>query len=209
MIELIKAMVQFKRELGIIEKNCQGQTGNRKFSYADLEGMEEATKEPLINNGLWVRQYLQQHEDGTHLHTDIYHISGEMLPSNCLIDYEAKDIKDHGGNISYFRRYTFGTTLGLVAADKKEKENVEDKPHNTFTKKEAPAKKIDIEDPYKKLRTEIHDESKKLSKTKMNEFMTYLKDQKITVSAESDLKKLESVLVRIKEIGGSHEQQAA
>lgn len=162
MIELIKAMIKFNQEVGYIKETCKGQTGNRTFSYADLEDIAEATMIPLCNNGLWVRQYLQQHEDGTHMHTDIYHISGDMLPSNCLIDYEAKDIKDHGGNISYFRRYTQLAVLGLVASDKQEKTNVEDKPQGTFTKKEHKPEVKTVSLPLKKIIAQIEVEKVKL-----------------------------------------------
>jgi hypothetical protein len=177
-IELIKALIKFKQEVGIIKETCTGQTGNRTFSYADLEDIWDCSIKPLTNNGLLLQQYLQQHETGVHLHTDLYHVSGACLTSDCLIDYEAKDIKDHGGNISYFRRYTQLAMLGLVPSDKAEKNNVEDKPNNTFTKIQSQpttnSKTVAL-DPVKKLRDEVSGLRARLTFARKTDFDKWIK----------------------------------
>lgn len=184
-IELIKAMVKFQAEVGVISKGCEGQSGHRKFKYADLANIWEAISGPLSENGLWVYQYMQQHEENSHLHTDLYHVSGACLSSDCKIDYTATDIKDFGGNISYYRRYALLAVLGLVTDD-----NVEDKPQNTYAKKVDSPKTVPLE-PLKKLRDEVSASRAKLTYNRKKLFDERLQELRVTISTASEKQLLE------------------
>lgn len=152
MKELITAMINFKKDVGIIVKDCKGQTGNRTFDYADLATFDDAITEAMFKHKLWVNQYLQQHGDKTHLHSNLYHESGQHIESDCALDYVGKDIKEFGGVISYYRRYALQTILNLVT-DKAENviKNAEDLPPNTLTRKEQIDNFVSEEDGYKSL----------------------------------------------------------
>lgn len=85
-----------------------------KSSYADLNALMETVEEPLMNHGLIITQPIM---DGV-LITNIIDIETEgILFSSSLELPKLNDPQKVGSAITYFRRYTLQSLLGINAYD--------------------------------------------------------------------------------------------
>lgn len=89
-----------------------------KSSYADLESVWNACREPLTKNGLSVAQTLGSKEDGIYLTTMLMHMSGEYISDQIRIPIsKPNDPQALGSATSYCRRYSLASIIGLYQTD--------------------------------------------------------------------------------------------
>jgi|TARA_R110002110_G_scaffold153552_1_gene347003 hypothetical protein len=112
MKNLFKALAAFQQECPIIHKSTQGYG----YSYADLPTILKTINPLLGKHGLGFTQPV----DLDTIQTIIFHVeSGEQLTSSTLMpsDVELKGMNKFqvdGSKISYYRRYSLSSILGLV-----------------------------------------------------------------------------------------------
>lgn len=112
MTELIKALIAARREMGSAKKG----TANLFFKskYADLAAVIEAVKDPLEAHGL---SFVQDIENGCVV-TVILHESGESMKLAPFPVMTAKqDAQGMASGVTYARRYSLQTALGVPAED--------------------------------------------------------------------------------------------
>jgi len=115
---IYEALCSFQNSLPTIEKKRQGYN----FKYADLSDIWEVIRKPLTNNGLSIVQLVQTEDGKNYIITKLLHISGECIESKTLIEFTAKKFQEVGTAISYYRRYSLSSLLGIVSD-----EDVDDK----------------------------------------------------------------------------------
>ena len=112
MKELYKALAAFQAEVPNIYKNAKGYN----YKFADLGEINEIIKPLLQKHGLGYSQPLA----GNSVKTILYHIeSGETLESTVDIPQGVKlnsmnDFQVMGSAITYLRRYSLSSMLGLI-----------------------------------------------------------------------------------------------
>jgi hypothetical protein len=98
--------------MGVISKNAENPHFRKK--YADLAGILEVVEPALAEQGL----LLLQPVEGGHVHTLIVDTeSGESVVSAMAIPESITDPQKLGSAITYFRRYTLTSLLGLKVED--------------------------------------------------------------------------------------------
>ena len=115
MKNLYKALAKFQSEVGIIYKGAKAGT----YRYATLPSVVEAITPHLKNAGLGFTQPIIVKEDAKMLQTIVFHTeSGEYIESTITIpDVTLRGQNDYqslGSGITYLRRYTLETILGLT-----------------------------------------------------------------------------------------------
>jgi hypothetical protein len=134
---LIEAMINLQSELTAVKKDCSGQTGNRKFSYANLESIWEALQPLLVKNNLWFTQAVTSEDGKDYLESTLYHKSGGFISNRVEMKYSGNEIKEFGGAISYYRRYAMQAIFSVVCSDDIDPE----KSNPIYKNKTAPAPK--------------------------------------------------------------------
>jgi hypothetical protein len=109
---LIKALVAARKDIGAAKKGSVNPHFRSK--YADLGNVMEAIKEPMEAHGLAFVQTI----DNNCVVTVILHESGEAmhLAPFPIIATKA-DAQGHGSALTYARRYSLQTALGVPAED--------------------------------------------------------------------------------------------
>lgn len=115
---IAKAMAKFQSECPVIEldRTVEVKTktgGSYKFKYATFGNIVETTKPILAKNGLSFCQPVQP--DGS-VTTIIMHESGEFISSTLSIKGEQTP-QGIGSSISYAKRYSLSSMLGVVSED--------------------------------------------------------------------------------------------
>lgn len=88
-----------------------------KSTYADLESVFNAIRDPLAKNGLAISQTMDILPNGTQvLCTMLMHVSGERIESKMLLPTEINPQK-LGSCITYFRRYMLMAICGVPSED--------------------------------------------------------------------------------------------
>ena len=125
MKNLLKAIAAFQQDCPVILKDTSGYG----YKYADLTQIDSIIKPLLAKHGISYVQPLQ----GQNIQTILFHIETvEQIESLCVIPFESiKYIEKNGKNIiigfegmntaqaygsliTYFRRYTIASMLGLI-----------------------------------------------------------------------------------------------
>ena len=88
--------------------------GEYTFKYADLSECKAAAKKPLSENGLAVTQLI---EDDFSLLTMLVHSSGQWISSRVKMPIMEQGAQAVGSAITYAKRYSFCSILGIVADD--------------------------------------------------------------------------------------------
>jgi hypothetical protein len=83
-----------------------------EFSYAPLESILDAVREPLAENGIVIVQML----DAGDLVTMMLHESGESITGRAPLP-PSPDIQGMGSAVTYLRRYAIQAMLGIAAED--------------------------------------------------------------------------------------------
>lgn len=118
---IFAAFAKFRGECPPVKKNRTVKVttrtgGSYEFTYADLQAIEEAVTPALAKHELGFTQLLGATGEVTTL---IVHSSGEYFgaTSNLPGVPGGSTKQDAGGNITYLRRYSLASILGVVAED--------------------------------------------------------------------------------------------
>jgi hypothetical protein len=119
--EIVTALSKFQGSVPTIEKNksvnFKSRTGQMtSYSYADIADVMKIIRKPLSENGLFVSHSIQITREGRDIITTVFHSSGQWLKSSMLLELTS-DEKTLGAKITYYRRYSLGSLLGLVTDD--------------------------------------------------------------------------------------------
>lgn len=111
------AFVKAQAKFPAIEKNREGQIGNRKFKYAELDKIR-AKCDPILNDhGLFVTHAPERIDGVPHLTTRLEHSSGEWKESSLELSPENAEPKSLGMLLTYLSRYGYTGILGLATAE--------------------------------------------------------------------------------------------
>ena len=88
-----------------------------KSSYADLGAVIKAVKAGMFENGLSYMQSPVMNDSGVGVTTLIMHISGEWIQDTLILPITKLDPQAAGSAITYARRYSLQSLMGLPSAD--------------------------------------------------------------------------------------------
>lgn len=111
--ELFKAINQAQSNFPSAKKDSTNP--HFRSNYADLTSIVEAIRGPLFKNGLSFVQPLEYQDGHYILTTQINHISGQFIRSSVVIPVVKNDPQGVGSAITYLRRYSLTSMLGVVA----------------------------------------------------------------------------------------------
>jgi hypothetical protein len=157
---VLSKLMKAKQEIGTVKKDSKNPF--HKSNYASLNAYIDASEEHLIKNGL----ILVQAGNGSFsepmiVATLIHPESGQWLKSYLPILNPKLDSQGLGASVTYMRRYSIATLLGLVSEDddgetavgrgkydqqKKKTENTEDQKDNEHENLRKLLEKFDKED---------------------------------------------------------------
>lgn len=85
-----------------------------KSGYASFDSIREASIGPLTDNGLSISQWVSKDEQGRiTLITMLGHLSGQFILSEAPILLAKQDMQSLGSGISYQRRYSWSSAIGI------------------------------------------------------------------------------------------------
>ena len=117
--ELAAALSAAQAELKPAEMNVTNPFLKKK--YADLGAVIEASRPVLAKNGLSVSQPVESCDDRIGVTTILLHTSGEWIESTTTLQIGDERGKSNaqvaGSIISYLRRYSLASILGMYAGD--------------------------------------------------------------------------------------------
>ena len=131
---IFKALSDFQKEIPIMNQKAKGYG----YTYADFASIVETITPFLEKHNIGFTQLLQ----GSQLETIIFHAdSGESLTSIADIPKNVSlkgmnDYQSFGSGITYFRRYTLSSILGIVTEKDNDASGEQDR--KTATPKAAP-----------------------------------------------------------------------
>ena len=118
--ELAKALIKFQSQISVVEKNTQGYG----YKYADLAQIVNSINKPLKESGLAYTQLLTNGVEFVTVTTMLLHESGQYIESilSAKIDIpktksgtdSMTSIQAEGSIITYLRRYSLASILGIV-----------------------------------------------------------------------------------------------
>ena len=115
--ELAGAMLKVQAEISPAIKDRENPFA--KARYATLNSVVEASREALLKHGIWLVQYVVPVEvDHLGLVTRLVHAaSGEWQASLLVMPLAKADPQGYGSALTYARRYSLATLVGLVVED--------------------------------------------------------------------------------------------
>jgi len=114
------ALCQFRASLPKIELNATVKVstktgGSYTFRYATFPHIKNIAEPFLVENGLFVSQFIEM--DGN-LTTLLSHVSGEYMETTCSVgNTNNKSAQEYGSLVTYFKRYSYCAVLGIAADD--------------------------------------------------------------------------------------------
>lgn len=132
MLKLYKALADFQQEVPNIYKNAKGYG----YSFADLGEINDIIKPILARHGIGYIQPI----DGTSIKTIVFHVaSGESIESVAHIPQgvQLKGMNEFqvlGSAITYLRRYSLSSLLGLITDEDADAAGEQIKPKVTTLK---------------------------------------------------------------------------
>ncbi len=113
--ELFAAMAKAQSEMPIATKSSVNPFF--KSNYASFSDIVKASRPVLSKNGLSVSQNIIERENGQkYLYTILMHASGQFLASRLKIIPQKPDIQEFGKYVSYIKRYTYASIVGVADA---------------------------------------------------------------------------------------------
>jgi ERF superfamily len=88
-----------------------------KSKYADLAAVIDSIKEPLSKNSLSYVQFLDEENEKSYLITKLMHSSGEWISGRLKLILKQQDMQGMGSAITYARRYSISSMVGLAQDD--------------------------------------------------------------------------------------------
>lgn len=115
--ELSGAMLKVQAEISPAVKDRENPFAKAK--YATLNSVVEASREALLKHGIWLVQYSVPAESGhLGLVTKLIHAaSGQWQASLMIMPLPKGDPQGYGSALTYARRYSLATLVGLVVED--------------------------------------------------------------------------------------------
>ncbi len=115
--QIIKALIKTQSELSNLTKDTQA----FKYKYVKLDKLVDAIKKPLNKNGIFFTQMPIGADNEIGVRTTLYHISGEWIATEVLspiAELQGQNTYQAiGSAITYFRRYSLASMLGLCDVD--------------------------------------------------------------------------------------------
>lgn len=154
-----------------------------KSKYATLNAVYEAVAEALLKNGLSVIQPIV----GDAVETTIIHTSGQFITSSCpIVCAKQNDPQAMGSAITYARRYSLASLLGVMTDEDDDGEKAMARPAPKQSLNEAPKAE-------KKQEKEPETPQCLLTLSKFREKMNGIKDGSIDISKPENQKKIQFV----------------
>ena len=115
--ELAGTMLKVQAEINPAVKD--GDNPFAKIRYATLNSVVKASREALLKHGVWLVQYSVPAESGhLGLVTKLTHAaSGQWQASLMVMPLPKSDPQGYGSALTYTRRYSLATIVGLVVED--------------------------------------------------------------------------------------------
>lgn len=140
---LVQALVKVQAGLKPVVKNkinryFKSEAHPKGSPYADLESMWESCRELLSQNGLAVIQTTEFINNNAVLKTQLCHISGQWVDSDYPLNPEKPTPQSLGSALTYGRRYSFESILGLVSTEDDDGEEAMNRGNTTAPKPQAP-----------------------------------------------------------------------
>ena len=110
--ESVKALFEAKKEFGKLLKNKENPF--HKSKYADLNALLDTISEPLERHGFFILQPILNRQVVTQI---IEFETGEVAFESIMEISNQTDPQKIGSEITYFRRYTLQSLLGISAED--------------------------------------------------------------------------------------------
>ena len=181
--ELAVALNKAQAEFMVAKKDAKNPFFKSK--YATLNAVYEAIAEALLKNGLSVIQPIV----GEAVETTIIHTSGQFITSSCpIVCAKQNDPQAMGSAITYARRYSLASLLGVMTDEDDDAEKAMVRP--------APKRAVKEEAPKAENKpTEKEQEPPKclLTLSKFREKLEKIKDGSIDISQEENQKKIQFV----------------
>lgn len=108
--ELNAALAKAQAEFPAIKREKTVNTGSYSYSYASLDGILEAVREPLSKNGLALVQLL----DGQGIRTELRHEAGGVIGATFPLPHVPEKPQELGSMLTYLRRYAVVAILGIA-----------------------------------------------------------------------------------------------
>lgn len=113
--ELAKALCAVQAKLEPAVKNATNP--HLKSKYADLSSCYEASRALLTSHGLTIVQPPEGDGGMVGVSTILLHTSGEYIGSTFTVPLPEAKAQLVGSLLTYFRRYTYSSTIGLATED--------------------------------------------------------------------------------------------
>ena len=113
---LAKAQAKFEVPRKTKVAEIRSEKGKYQYHYSDLADLIAAVRGPLSENELAFTHCLVAAERGTMVRAILAHSSGEMLQSEYTLPHYQRP-QEFGSALTYARRYTRSSLLGVAADD--------------------------------------------------------------------------------------------
>ena len=111
--KLIPALISARAHFRAVRKD--GYNPHFKSKFATLKSVQEATADALAENGLTIMQFPSSSSSGAPgLTTWLAHTSGQYICDETVLSLAKSDPQAQGSAITYLRRYSWSSVLGLV-----------------------------------------------------------------------------------------------
>lgn len=118
LVKLSEAMVKAQKQIKHAIKDRQNP--HFKNQYATLESVIDASKDALLDQGIFVTQAVTKEDL---LITRLQHTSGEYIESEMVLRFDRENMQGMGSSITYARRYSLASMLNISQADDDGEEN--------------------------------------------------------------------------------------
>jgi hypothetical protein len=114
---LAAAWVKASGEMHDIVKTQKANVGQYAYTYATLADLNEMARPLLAKNGLVITQTATTVGDDVAIYTTMVHESGQFVTASPLTMPMGKTAQATGSAVSYGRRYSLMTFLGIATED--------------------------------------------------------------------------------------------
>ncbi len=121
---LAKSQIAFKPIKKTEKVDYQTTGGRKKYNYAPLSEVIEATRQALSDNGLAITQSTTLVEGNTILETLLSHSSGEWRLGELYVGKQDQSPQSEGSALTYKRRYGMSAMLCVASEDDDDGDNV-------------------------------------------------------------------------------------
>lgn len=107
------ALAKAQADFPAIKRGKTVNTGTYSYSYAPLDAILDAVREPLSKNGLALVQLL----DGEGIRTELRHKDGGVIGATFPLHHVPEKPQELGSMLTYLRRYGVVAILGIAPED--------------------------------------------------------------------------------------------